>query len=110
MTAAPKLTAQLSVVDRFLPVWIFVAMGLGIGLGRVYPAIGPALDMVKVGGVSHPRRGGEFRREMIPGTPVFRRASCFVSLSTEMAAWPSSPRQAAASSPTYLDPMIASHF
>ena len=60
MTAAPKLTAQLSVVDRFLPVWIFVAMGLGIGLGRVYPAIGPALDMVKVGGVSLPIAVGLF--------------------------------------------------
>jgi arsenite transporter len=60
MTAAPRLTAQLSVVDRFLPVWIFVAMGLGILLGRVYPAIGPALDAVKVGGVSLPIAIGLF--------------------------------------------------
>ena len=35
-------------------------MGLGIGLGRVYPAIGPALDMVKVGGVSLPIAVGLF--------------------------------------------------
>jgi len=57
---SPKITAQLSVIDRFLPVWIFVAMGLGIGLGRVYPAIGPLLDTVKVGGVSLPIAFGLF--------------------------------------------------
>ena len=56
----PRLTAQLSVVDRFLPVWIFLAMGLGIGVGRVYPAVGPALDTVKVGGVSLPIAFGLF--------------------------------------------------
>jgi len=57
---SPKLTTQLSVLDRFLPVWIFVAMGLGVGLGRVYPALGPALDTVKVGGVSLPIAVGLF--------------------------------------------------
>ena len=56
----PRLTAQLSVVDRFLPVWIFLAMGVGIGVGRVYPAVGPALDTVKVGGVSLPIAFGLF--------------------------------------------------
>ena len=60
MTATPKVTAHLSRVDRFLPVWIFLAMGLGIGLGRVYPALGPALDTVKVGGVSLPIAVGLF--------------------------------------------------
>ena len=64
MSASPgtsqKLTAQLSVIDRFLPVWIFVSMGLGIALGRVYPAIGPLLDTVKVGGVSLPIAFGLF--------------------------------------------------
>ena len=45
-TASPEGhgRAALSVIDRFLPVWIFAAMGLGIALGRVYPAIGPLLD------------------------------------------------------------------
>jgi arsenite transporter len=59
-TSSTKLTAQLSVLDRFLPLWIFLAMGLGVGLGRVYPAIGPALDAVKVGGVSLPIAIGLF--------------------------------------------------
>jgi len=55
-----KLTAKLSLLDRFLPIWIFAAMALGVGLGRVYPAIGPALDAVKVGGVSLPIAIGLF--------------------------------------------------
>jgi len=57
---ATPVAARLSRVDRFLPVWIFLAMGLGIGLGRVYPALGPALDTVKVGGVSLPIAVGLF--------------------------------------------------
>jgi ACR3 family arsenite transporter len=56
----PKVIEQLSVIDRFLPIWIFVAMGLGIALGRFYPAIGPLLDTVKVGGVSLPIAVGLF--------------------------------------------------
>ena len=55
-----KIAARLSAIDRFLPVWIFAAMGLGIALGRVYPAIGPMLDTVKVGGVSLPIAVGLF--------------------------------------------------
>ena len=39
-TAKEDQGARLSAIDRFLPVWIFVAMGLGIALGRVYPASG----------------------------------------------------------------------
>jgi ACR3 family arsenite transporter len=56
----PGVASRLTVVDRFLPLWIFLAMGLGIGLGRVVPAIGPALDAVKVGGVSLPIAVGLF--------------------------------------------------
>jgi ACR3 family arsenite transporter len=44
--------ADLSVIDRFLPVWILLAMALGIGLGKVFPDLGEALDKVKVAGVS----------------------------------------------------------
>lgn len=55
-----KVASQLSLIDRFLPVWIFVAMGLGIGLGRIFPSVGPALDTFKVGGVSLPIAVGLF--------------------------------------------------
>jgi len=61
MTAeAPPPLSKLSLIDRFLPLWIFVAMALGVGLGRVAPAIGPALDTVKVAGVSLPIAFGLF--------------------------------------------------
>ncbi len=45
---------RLSVLDRFLPMWIFGAMALGIGLGKLFPALGPALDSVKLDTVSLP--------------------------------------------------------
>ena len=46
--------ARLSVLDRFLPVWILAAMALGIGLGRLIPSLADRLDTVKVGSVSLP--------------------------------------------------------
>ena len=58
--STPSVAGRLSVLDRFLPLWIFAAMGLGVGLGHAYPAIGPALDEVKVGGVSLPIAFGLF--------------------------------------------------
>jgi arsenite transporter len=45
---------RLSTLDRLLPLWIFVAMALGIALGRVFPDLGAALDRVQVAGVSVP--------------------------------------------------------
>jgi len=54
-TPEPQSVARrLSRLDRFLPLWIFAAMGIGIGLGRVFPTLGAALDRVKVAGVSVP--------------------------------------------------------
>jgi len=45
---------RLSTLDRFLPLWIFGAMALGILLGRVYPDLGAVLDRVQLAGVSVP--------------------------------------------------------
>jgi ACR3 family arsenite transporter len=50
---APVL-ARLSVLDRFLPVWILAAMGVGLLLGRLVEGLDDALDAVKIGGVSLP--------------------------------------------------------
>ncbi len=50
---APVL-ARLSTLDRFLPVWIVLAMGLGLALGRFVPGLSAALDAVQVGSVSLP--------------------------------------------------------
>jgi ACR3 family arsenite transporter len=46
--------ARLSVLDRFLPAWILLAMGIGLGLGRVFPNLNDGLDTIKVGSVSLP--------------------------------------------------------
>ncbi|MFI7631768.1 ACR3 family arsenite efflux transporter [Microbispora rosea] len=61
MTAAePALAApggvvgKLSLLDRFLAVWILVAMGLGMGLGRAVPGLNDVLSKVAIGGVSLP--------------------------------------------------------
>ena len=45
---------RLSTLDRFLPLWIFAAMALGLTLGRAFPGLGAILDRVKVAGVSAP--------------------------------------------------------
>ncbi|MBB3733117.1 ACR3 family arsenite efflux transporter [Nonomuraea dietziae] len=44
----------LSRLDRFLPVWIGLAMALGLLLGRTVPGLDDALDTVKIGQVSLP--------------------------------------------------------
>ena len=46
--------ARLSLLDRFLPVWILLAMGLGLGLGRLFGGLNDALDTIKIGSVSLP--------------------------------------------------------
>ncbi len=46
--------ARLSVLDRFLPVWIVAAMAAGLLLGREIPGLAGALDRVQVGSVSLP--------------------------------------------------------
>jgi ACR3 family arsenite transporter len=49
---------QLGLLDRFLAVWIFLAMAIGIILGNFVPSTGPALQRGKFVGVSVPI--GEF--------------------------------------------------
>lgn len=48
------VAARLSFLDRFLAVWILIAMGVGLGLGRLVPGLGDALAKVTVTGVSLP--------------------------------------------------------
>jgi ACR3 family arsenite transporter len=45
---------RLSMLDRFLPMWIAAAMLVGILLGRFVPGLGSSLEAVKVGEVSLP--------------------------------------------------------
>ncbi|MEU1822805.1 ACR3 family arsenite efflux transporter [Streptomyces abikoensis] len=52
-TTAP-VAGRLSFLDRYLAVWILLAMGVGLGLGRLVPGLGDALAKVTVTGVSLP--------------------------------------------------------
>ncbi len=45
---------QMSVLDRFLPVWIIGAMGLGILLGYYVPAVQHVFNGVQINSVSLP--------------------------------------------------------
>lgn len=49
-----NISKRLSFLDRYLPVWIFLAMGIGVALGHVFPSIGTDLDKVKLADVSFP--------------------------------------------------------
>jgi arsenite transporter len=45
---------RLSFLDRYLTVWIFLAMGMGVGAGYLFPGIVPLLDRASVGTTSIP--------------------------------------------------------
>jgi ACR3 family arsenite transporter len=45
---------RLSILDRYLTVWIFLAMGIGVGLGYLVPGMADFLDRLSVGTTSIP--------------------------------------------------------
>jgi arsenate reductase len=54
VSAPDPVATRLSILDRFLPVWIGVAMAGGLLLGRLIPGLGSALSTVEVQGISLP--------------------------------------------------------
>ena len=52
--AVAPILARLSILDRYLPLWILLAMAFGLLLGRWFPSIQAHLDAVKVGQTSLP--------------------------------------------------------
>ena len=54
------VVGRLSTLDRFLPLWIALAMGAGLLLGRLVPGLNTALDSVKVDQTSLPIAIGLF--------------------------------------------------
>ncbi len=46
--AAHAVVGRLSVLDRFLPLWILAAMALGIALGRAVPSLNTHLNAIQV--------------------------------------------------------------
>ena len=54
------VVGRLSTLDRFLPLWIALAMGAGLLLGRFVPGLNPSLDSVKIDETSLPIAIGLF--------------------------------------------------
>ncbi|MGC0365781.1 ACR3 family arsenite transporter [Rhodococcus sp. 27YEA15] len=52
--AAPPVIGRLSTLDRYLPVWIGVAMVAGLLVGRWIPGVNTAIDSIQVDGISLP--------------------------------------------------------
>ncbi|HUY58203.1 MAG TPA: ACR3 family arsenite efflux transporter [Solirubrobacteraceae bacterium] len=46
----PPVIERLSLLDRFLPVWILAAMGVGLGLGALIPRLNHGLSSVQITG------------------------------------------------------------
>jgi ACR3 family arsenite transporter len=49
-----KSLKRLSLLDRFLPIWIFLAMAIGVGAGWAFPQIATIFDALRIGTVSLP--------------------------------------------------------
>jgi ACR3 family arsenite transporter len=49
---------RLSFLDRFLTLWIFLAMAVGVGAGYVWPQIGKAIESASIGTTSIPIAAG----------------------------------------------------
>ncbi len=52
--ASDHVLARLTTLDRFLPIWIGIAMAIGLLLGRALPGIRDVLDAIRVGETSLP--------------------------------------------------------
>ena len=52
--AVAPVAKEMSFLDRWLAVWILVAMAVGLLLGRFVPGLNAALDSMQVGGISVP--------------------------------------------------------
>ena len=57
-TADAAVLRRLSTLDRFLPLWIGLAMAVGLGLGTLIPSLNDGLDRLRVGTVSLPIAAG----------------------------------------------------
>ncbi|MEU2502342.1 MULTISPECIES: ACR3 family arsenite efflux transporter [Streptomyces] len=49
-----SIVKKLSTLDRYLAVWILLAMAVGLGLGRIVPGMNDALAKIEIGGISLP--------------------------------------------------------
>ena len=48
------MAARLSVLDRFLTLWIFLAMAVGVGLGAIFPQLPVVINSLNINEISLP--------------------------------------------------------
>lgn len=49
-----QISKKLSFLNRYLTLWIFLAMFIGVGLGAVFPAVADILNSMSIGTTSIP--------------------------------------------------------
>jgi arsenite transporter len=54
MTGTSSALARLSFLDRYLTIWIFIAMGVGVGAGYLVPSVVPFINQFNVGTTNIP--------------------------------------------------------
>ena len=56
--AEAPILRRLSFLDRYLTLWIFLAMGVGVAIGNVFPGVKTAFDRLSLGTTSVPIAAG----------------------------------------------------
>jgi ACR3 family arsenite transporter len=54
MSNTDSIAGKLSFLDRYLTLWIFLAMGIGVGLGYFVPQVGKTINQLSIGTTSIP--------------------------------------------------------
>jgi len=58
VTCHPRAAGRLSVLDRYLTLWIFLAMAGGVALGHLAPAVARGITRLSAGTTSIPIAAG----------------------------------------------------